>query len=340
VYPPVTTQSGAKTVSDALAKFTIGPPADVMPDGLVLTPPDVPGDLAIFLPERLRSLLLDLRLLRGMPLSYLVPDAALLPHESVRFFEVDPTWTDRVIDGVIAAANIGTIDLTYSASLLPLIRDALDADLVSLAQDSAPASTWTPKSKPMTGMLWRSQVVRRWPNLTVAVTSGEGVLRAEAISADIYIALFAGRPTSLEIREPPVGTRYGVEPTETGSPPFTVDGRNPNGTSKDAADKVDVHWSNPSTRTLDIAKLSAALRTNKGFTATAKDASMPVALHLEQRAFVQQFLSNVSEPVGSQEPPPGDLVPLGPMVSGKQQRMMDISDLRRRAEQLAALGTP
>lgn len=343
MYPPVTTQSGAKTVNDALATFIIevpsDPPPGIAPDGLVLTPPDVPGDLAIVLPDRLRSFLLDLRLLRGMPLSYLVPDAALLPHESVRFFEVDPTWTDRVVDGVIAAANIGTIDLTYSTSLLPLIRDALDDDLVSLAEDSAPASTWTPKTKPMTGMLWRSQVVRRWPNLTIAAASGEGILRAEAISADIYLALFAGRPTSIEIREPPVGARYGVEPTATASPPFTVDGRKPDGSSKDPAVKVGVSWRHKSTRTLDIAKLSNDIRTTSGFTATAKDASTPVALHLEQRAFVQQFLSAVGEPTGSQVFE-GDLMPLGKPVAGKPQRMMDVSDLRRRAEQLAALSTP
>ncbi len=348
MYPPITAKSGAKTVSDALATFIIevpaGPPPGVPPDGLVLTPPDVPGDLAVVLPERLRSFLLGLRLLRGMPLSYLVPDEALLPPESVRFFEVDPTWTDRVVDGVIAAANIGTIDLTYSTSLLPLIRDALDEDLVSLARDTAaPAIAWTPKKQPMTGMLWRSQVVRRWPNLTIAATSGEGILRAEAISADIYIALFAGRPTSIEIREPPVGARYGVEPTGKANPPFTVDGRNPDGTSKENANgtavNVGVRWRNPSTHTLDIAKLSDTLRTMSGFTATAKDASTPVALHLEQRAFVQQFLRDVGEPQGS-EIPKGDLVALGKPVAGKPQRMMDVSDLRRRAEQLAALSGP
>ena len=40
-----------------------------------------------------------------MPFSYLVPDADLLPIESIRFFYVDRAWTDALVQGVL---SVGT----------------------------------------------------------------------------------------------------------------------------------------------------------------------------------------------------------------------------------------
>ena len=65
---------------------------------------------SIKIPQPLLDWLLDRLLLRGMPLCYLVPDAQLLPAESIRVFHVNPTWIDRLIDGVFAAADLGTVE--------------------------------------------------------------------------------------------------------------------------------------------------------------------------------------------------------------------------------------
>ena len=205
------------------------------------------------MPERLRGYLVDLRLLRGLPLAYLVPDARLLPPESMRFFELDLTWVDRVVEGVLNAASIGTVEFTYGASLMTLIRTALDGDLADIAAADVPGATWSlVPGEFITGMLMRSQVTRRWPDLRVVASADSTpvpILRSEAISRDIHIALFAGRPTTVEIREPYVGARFGVELKDAGSATehFEVDARNSDGSDRllapsDSPAKIVVGW--------------------------------------------------------------------------------------------------
>ena len=72
-----------------------------------------PGQVAESAPEAamppyMESFLAHLRLLVGVPFEYLVPDARLLPDESIRFFYLDRSWTDRLVDGAISVGKIGT----------------------------------------------------------------------------------------------------------------------------------------------------------------------------------------------------------------------------------------
>src|ERR1700710_2779318 len=108
MYERLTLKTGVEAVQQYRASFDI----QSSPDGLIFAPPegDNPYYMKVAIPDRLREFLTDLRLLRHIPISYFVPDAALLPPESIRFFHVDPTWMDRVIEGVFSAANTGTVD--------------------------------------------------------------------------------------------------------------------------------------------------------------------------------------------------------------------------------------
>ena len=54
------------------------------------------------LPEDLATWLSRLRLLHGVPFQYLVPDEALLPPESIRFFTLDAAWIDTLTDGALS----------------------------------------------------------------------------------------------------------------------------------------------------------------------------------------------------------------------------------------------
>src|ERR1700685_4299755 len=45
------------------------------------------------------------QLLQGVPFNYLVPDAAMLPPESLRFFTVDPNWVTALIDGALSVGK-------------------------------------------------------------------------------------------------------------------------------------------------------------------------------------------------------------------------------------------
>ena len=72
------------------------------PDQLAPLQPE--GDL----PPYLESFLAHLRLLVGVPFEYLVPDDRLLPPESIRFFYLDRSWADRLVDGAAAVGQIGS----------------------------------------------------------------------------------------------------------------------------------------------------------------------------------------------------------------------------------------
>jgi hypothetical protein len=180
------------------------------------------------LPEALRLWLMDLRLLRHLPFHYLVPRPELLPTESVRFFHVDPTFADRLVDGALVAGNVGTEDQALSKHVMAAVRQQVDDALAALA--GRPPGTWGQVA--VTGMLLRSTVVRRWPGLEVraydlAVGGAQlPVLRQERVADGILIVLFAGVPGRVEVQEPNEGTHFGV--TLEASPPgsYSVRPRN------------------------------------------------------------------------------------------------------------------
>jgi len=285
------TATGVQAVLDLVSVYTV----QSSPDGLEFASP---GDFdkwkieGVKMPERLRAFLDDLRLLRRIPISYLVPDPNLLPPESIRFFHVNQTWVDRVIDGVFSNTNVGTVDFHYSLTTLQLIRAAID-----------------PAPGGMTGILIRSELTRRWPKMIVRAFASASagvddestipVLRAEAMSRDIFIALFAGQPKRIHIREPFEGVRFGVEEEDDNENPagvYVVDQRDQNGTVLAGEEPITLR--STSLRTLDVLALRDELA-DRGM-----DNPRGVALHLEQRPFVQIFLDSVPEPVGSVPAPP------------------------------------
>jgi hypothetical protein len=197
------------------------------------------------------------------------------------------------MDGVFAAANTGTVDTVFNASLLAMSRTALDNELTELGMD------WS-SGNGMTGMLIRSELVRRWPNLIVRAypkvadnapdAPQMGVLRAEPISKDIYIALFGGTPAMVHIREPFTGVRFGVEEKPPGSSTWKVDSHAANGTP--LGGQLTVQVRNAANRTLNIAALAA----DPG---APEHSTRMVAMNLEQKAYVQEFKNTVDEKNGS-----------------------------------------
>jgi hypothetical protein len=286
------TATGVQAILDIVNVYDIQPSQD----GLEFASP---GDFdkwkieGVNMPERLRAFLDDLRVLRRIPISYLVPDPNLLPPESIRFFHVNQTWIDRVIDGVFSNTNIGTVDFHYSLTTLQLVRAAVD-----------------PAPGGMTGILIRSELTRRWPKMIVRAFSSAvagvddestiPVLRAEAISRDVFIALFAGQPKRIHIREPFEGVRFGVESKPNGG--YEVVQRTVNGDVLNGDETITLR--SQTLRTIDV----LALRNQLNLRGMGDPRG--VALHLEQRPFVQIFLDSVPEPAGSVLPPQNLQVPL------------------------------
>src|SRR5215469_12437256 len=78
------------------------------------------------MPPYMESFLAHLRLLVGIPFDYLVPDERLLPDESIRFFYVDRSWTDRLVDGAIAVGKIGTREQAHHQGHAPAVNQQVD----------------------------------------------------------------------------------------------------------------------------------------------------------------------------------------------------------------------
>jgi hypothetical protein len=196
-----------------------------------------PGAPAPGLPPYALAFLAHLRLLIGVPFDYLVPDPLMLPNESIRFFHLDRSWTDRLVDGAVAVGKIGTREQAHYQTAAQDIQAQLD-DLEPNVRpiqrglatiDDQAATAAQDAGQPITGMLLRSALVSGWPHMDVAAYT-QGVkltlLRLERLGPAVLIALWAGIPDRVQLEEPHHGVQFGASTTGR---PLGVLRRRPNG---------------------------------------------------------------------------------------------------------------
>ena len=139
----------------------------------------------------------DLNLLRSVPLFYLVPDERMLPAESIRFFHVDPSWMEALVDGALSIGRVTASDLSHDAAFQPTVRTgaakatasarAMRKGLLAI-DDGFPK----PPARPVSGFLLRSSAVATWPRMEVTASGPKGpanLLRMEALGTCL-ICLF------------------------------------------------------------------------------------------------------------------------------------------------------
>ena len=165
-----------------------------------------------------------LQLLHGVPTHHLIPDPAMLPTESIRFFQVDPNWIAALTDGALAVgAGAGAAGPTSAA--LPALRAAAATAAAGLRSSALGAAATAPDTGQDTptaigGFLLRSSALAGWPGLEVrgyADAAGQQalpVLRLEALSSTLLLALFTGPPARVDLLEPSETLHFG-----TGTPP-------------------------------------------------------------------------------------------------------------------------
>lgn len=194
------------------------------------------------MPPYMESFLAHLRLLVGVPFDYLICDSRLLPDESIRFFYVDRSWTDRLADGAISVGKMGTREQAHHQAHGAAVAQQLDVSerIVRILQrglkDFASAKQDNDNSPQpggiVTGFLLRSAAVSGWPHMDVRAFSGEvapdadpasvnsnlvvPLLRLERLSPSVLIALFQGVPTLVWCEEPHQGVQFGVQETQNG----------------------------------------------------------------------------------------------------------------------------
>ena len=179
---------------------------------------DTGDDDAIVIPDNIVNWLAQLTLLYGVPFEYLVPDAAMLPPESIRFFYLDQNWTNRLIDGAVNIALGSTQDYVHilttfeqTAQAAALAQNLVRAKL----RGKAPPPSVTVGGT-LTGVLLRSAVVAGWPGMEVAAFADQAgkkplpLLRMDRLSDNVLLCIFNGVPALVNFSEPPEGLHFGV----------------------------------------------------------------------------------------------------------------------------------
>jgi hypothetical protein len=177
------------------------------------------------LPEQAGRWLAELCLLHGLPFNTLVPDARLLPAESVRFFVIDQNWLDALVDGALSVAAAAGPE----AALTALHRPRLQRWARDRATGRA-AGTVSDEPQVWTGLLLRSALVSGVPDLAVTgYPTREGppatplpVLRTDRVGPSVLIAIFGGFLRRAEISLPAKGLHFGLIPSSDQPPRVAV----------------------------------------------------------------------------------------------------------------------
>ncbi|GKQ34617.1 hypothetical protein [Streptomyces sp. A012304] len=146
----------------------------------------------------------SLRTLETVPFDHMVPDARMLPAESLRFFHVDAAWVAALTDGVLSAGMSTSADHALSG----IVREAVAARLGSRPGADRP---------PRAGVLMRSRLARDWPGLIVeAARDGAPValVRRDRLAPDVLLCLFDEVPETVTISEPHQDLYVGVSHTQ------------------------------------------------------------------------------------------------------------------------------
>lgn len=179
------------------------------------------------IPDAIVNWLAQLTLLHGVPFEYLVPDAAMLPPESIRFFHVDQNWTNRLVDGAVNIALGSSQDYVHILTTFEQMAQsvALGQALVRSRLRGKPDPSTVAVGGTLTGVLLRSAAVAGWPGMEVSAFAGvDGtqplpLLRMDRLSDNVLLCLFNGVPALVNFSEPPEGLHFGVIGNPAWSPP-------------------------------------------------------------------------------------------------------------------------
>lgn len=161
--------------------------------------------------------LAQLLLLIPIPFDYLVADERMLPVESLRFFYLDNTWLDAMLDGALSIGTESSRDTFFNMVTRNLIRRSAYEAVLSYRKNLSgvdPPDAQVKKNL-MSGLLLRSGLVSGWPSLSVrpCLKSGQMLktLRMAHLSPNVLLCVFWGVPDYVEIAEPQEGFAFGTD---------------------------------------------------------------------------------------------------------------------------------
>lgn len=192
---------------------------------------DAQDEAARETPAYVAERLAELRLLHDVPFQYVVPDPALAPIESIRFFHLDDWWTDALAEGALSVDGTGDEPATGRPAFARS-RRARDRAVAGVRDRRRGRPADVRETGPVTGFLLRSSAVARWPGMQVRAYAGsippdvdpdeapDGVrlrlLRLEQVAPSVLLALFDGVPTLVVVEQPPGGVVLGISVDQAG----------------------------------------------------------------------------------------------------------------------------
>jgi hypothetical protein len=265
----------AKTAAGSapLPPQLVGELAKLMQNPLVL---DLMNDIKGTEFQNIVEWLARTALLYDVPFDNIVPNTKLLPIESIRFFYIDRSWIDSLIDGAMSIGIQSSRDSNYYKITKNLIRDTVDTLILDLREQllGLPTTGTVPADGVISGFLLRSAVLTQFPGIEIkayqtVTQNDEGTpeganrmktLRMDRLSPNVMLCLFPDTPAWIEFDEPKEGLVYGVEPKEF---ELEIAIRNPD----DGEPIKDTFYTlsnadfrgDPSSRVLDIGHLNSGL---------------------------------------------------------------------------------
>lgn len=145
--------------------------------------------------------------LKGIPIDYLIPDPALIPFESIRFFEIDEIWLKYLIDGAFSIGRISDAEKTQDQNLYGRFDFLKTSNTIR------------------SGFLLHSVAVAGWPDLVIHNnTAGNAPYRKEKLSPNLLIYLFKEPIGTIGIHQKPESIHFAILEENDGVKKYTDNG--------------------------------------------------------------------------------------------------------------------
>lgn len=198
------------------------------------------------MPNDLLNWMTRLKLLIGVPFHYLVPSEEFLPPESIRFFYLDPNWTNALADGALSIGrHYNGDDTAPPTQHAEMATGAMANDTTTMNQvnfrrtqlkQPALEAGLNALNTVRTGFLLNSEVVKGWKTIDVAgypkgaspydyesgtIASSDvaplTILRLVRLSDKVMLGIFEGDLYELVLHQPPEAIHFGFEQVFTTS---------------------------------------------------------------------------------------------------------------------------
>lgn len=172
------------------------------------------------MPELVLKWLGELILLGEVPLSYLVADERQLPMESMRFFILDPQWTEALVDGASSIGVLTKLEAVRNLKYLPL-QYGRGKETIRLPRygrmhpnhKRENCRMTADSSSVLSGFFMRSDLVSNWKGIEVKGLSQKvqlDILRMERLSDKLLICIFEGEIDEVRMYEPREELHFGT----------------------------------------------------------------------------------------------------------------------------------